>query len=154
MLVVLVVVLLLLSSSRFGGSGTYMMFGWLQTFDAFPNIRFDAGVIRRQYLEDYGTQYSDEYNLQRHVNMVDSQGNTLFLVACQNGHAKIPKYLLEKGANPSHQNNQGQTALHYAMTYGFYELGSWLVDSVEGAGADDTLVNKFDLGPYDGLTLE
>ena len=86
--------------------------------------------------------------------MVDSQGNTLFLVACQNGHAKIPKYLLEKGAYPSHQNNQGQTALHYAMTYGFYELGSWLVDSVEGAGADDTLLNKFGLGPYDGLTTE
>eukprot|EP00750_Incisomonas_marina_P020529 INCI4048.3.p1 GENE.INCI4048.3~~INCI4048.3.p1 ORF type:complete len:2134 (-),score=426.39 INCI4048.3:1814-8215(-) len=125
-----------------------------KTFDAFPNIRFDSGVIRRQYLEDYGTQYSDEYNLARHVNMVDAQGNTLFLVACQNGHAKIPKYLLEKGANPSHQNNQGQTALHYAMTYGFYELGSWLVDGVEGAGANDTLENKFGLGPYDGLTTD
>lgn len=86
--------------------------------------------------------------------MVDSQGNTLFMIAVQNGHEKIPKFLREKGANPSHQNNQGQSALHYAMTYGFYELGSWLVDSVAGAGANDTVNNKFGLGPYDGLTLE
>jgi ankyrin repeat protein len=126
----------------------------MQTFEAFPNFRFDTGVVRRQYLEDFGTQYSDEYNLQRHVNMVDDQGNTLLLIAVQNGHEKIPKFLLEKGANPNHQNNQGQTALHYAMTYGFYELGSWLVDSVEGAACTDTLLNKYGLGPYDGLTSE
>ena len=122
-----------------------------QTFGVFPRIRFDRNNVRRPFLEDFGTQYSEEYMLTRNVNMVDGAGNTLFVVACQNGHQKMPQLLLEVGANPNHQNNLGNTALHYAMTYGFYELGSWLVDAEIGAGADDTLLNVHGLGVYDGL---
>ena len=50
------------------------------------------------------------------------------------------------------QNKQGNTALHFAMSYQFYDpLGSWLTDPEQGAGADDSLMNKFELGVYDGL---
>ena len=53
---------------------------------------------------------------------------------------------------PFLQNKQGNTALHFAMSYQFYDpLGSWLTDPEQGAGADDSLMNKFELGVYDGL---
>ncbi len=45
---------------------------------------------------------------------------------------------------------QGCTALHYAMEYSFFELGSWLADPAKGGASDDVL-NKAGLGPYDGL---
>ena len=87
------------------------------------------------------------------VNITDNKGNTMFIVAAQNGALNIAKFLLKKSANPNHQNAQGQTALHYAMAYDFFELGSWLT-SEDGAKADDTILNMHDLSPYDGLSPE
>ena len=37
------------------------------------------------------------------------------------------------------------------MTYGFFELGSWMADKENGGGCNDTLLNMFELSPYDGL---
>ena len=59
--------------------------------------------------------------------------------------------LVAKGANPNCQNNEGQTALHFAMVYNFFDLGAWLCDAEHGAGADDMIVNQWGMGPYDGL---
>ncbi len=42
--------------------------------------------------------------------------------------------------------------MHFAMAYGFYELGSWMADRDTGPGADDQILNRFGLGPYDGLS--
>jgi ankyrin repeat protein len=86
-----------------------------------------------------------------HINKTDEFGNTLLLIAAQNGHDKIAKYLCSKGANANHQNNQGQTAAHYAMSYNFFDLGAWLLDPENGPGASDDIQNKFGLGPYDGI---
>ena len=61
--------------------------------------------------------------------------------------------LIQKGANPNHQNKGGQTAGHYANAYQFYDYLSWLYDP-EGGGADDTVENMYGLGPYDGLSVE
>lgn len=53
---------------------------------------------------------------------------------------------------PLGQNKQGQTAGHYAVSYQFFDLSEWLFShDGTGAGADDTVENKFGLGPYDGL---
>ena len=71
-------------------------------------------------------------------------------VSAQNGNEKIAKLLIEKGANANHQNRQGQTPGHFANSYGFWDMLSWLFDP-EGAGADDTITNRFGLGVYDGL---
>ena len=57
----------------------------------------------------------------------DNSGNTLLLVAAQHGRRRICRLLVAKGANPDHQNAQGHTALHFAMSFRFYELGGWLV---------------------------
>lgn len=41
------------------------------------------------------------------------------------------------------------------MSYQFFELSEWLyLQDGTGAGADDTIENKFGLGPYDGLQAD
>ena len=117
-----------------------------------PDRRFDPHMVDSQYLPDFGTQYTSDYERATfHMNKVDSHGNTLMLLAAQNGALKIAKLLLKKGANANHQNKQGQCALHYAMEYNYFDMGTWLADGENGAGADDTLENQFQLTPYDGL---
>lgn len=56
--------------------------------------------------------------------------------------------LLRRGANINHQNNKGNTALHYAMAYDSEgALGEMLISN----GADDSMDNKQGLSCYDGL---
>jgi ankyrin repeat protein len=43
----------------------------------------------------------------------DYHGNTLFILACQQGSKKLAKFLLRRGADMNVQNNGGNTALHY-----------------------------------------
>ena len=88
-----------------------------------------------------------------HHQQTDEFGNTLLHIGCQNGNEKVTRLLLAKGANPNHQNKQGNTAGHYAVGYHFYDLATWLFDA-EGGGADDRLENKWGLTPYDGLSPE
>ena len=117
-----------------------------------PDRRFDPQNVDSPYLLDFGSQYVTDYERQRfHMNKVDQFGNTLLLIAAQNGNMKIAKMLFAKGANVNHQNKQGQTALHYAMEYNYFDFGTWLADSQNGGGADDTVENQFQLTAYDGL---
>ena len=119
-----------------------------------PDRRFDPQNVDSQYLNDFGTQYVTDYERQRfHLNKVDQFGNTLLLIAGQNGNMKIAKMLFAKGANVNHQNKQGQTALHYAMEYNYFDFGTWLADGQNGGGGDDTLENQFQCTPYDGLGI-
>ena len=55
----------------------------------------------------------------------------------QNGHLDLVELLLSKSCNVNVQNNGGQTALHMAMEYDYYDCISKLVES----GADKTLKN-------------
>ena len=115
---------------------------------------FDSAIVKVPYVEDFGTAYVDAYERETfNLNKVNDHGNTLLHVAAQNGNMKIAKVLLEKGANPNHQNKGGQTAGHFANAYQFYDFLSWLFDPA-GGGADDTLENQYGLGPYDGLSVE
>ena len=58
--------------------------------------------------------------------------------------------LVRKGANPNHQQQLGNTAMHYAMAYKFHELAAWLADPEKG-GADDTILNQKGNSVYDGI---
>lgn len=108
-------------------------------------------IPQAQYVPEHGTVYLSSYErLPFHANKTDEHGNTMLSLAAQNGNAKIVKYLLAKGANPNHQNHQGQTAAHFAIAYQFFDLSTWLFEN----GADDTLENKYGLSAYDGLSNE
>merc|ERR1712224_220495 len=67
--------------------------------------------------------YVDAYERETFsLNKVNEHGDTMLHVAAQNGNVKIAKLLVEKGANPNHQNKGGQTAGHFANAYQFYDF--------------------------------
>ena len=77
----------------------------------------------------------------------DQFGNTPLIIACQNGNARIVKALLRHGAGIDAQNKQGCTGLHYCIAYGFNALSDYLI----AKGANDKLLNKAGLSPYEGI---
>lgn len=92
---------------------------------------------------------ANKYN----VNTMNDSGDNLLMIVSQSGTLKITQFLVSKGIDVNHQNNDGQTALHYALEYNNYDIASWLVDP-DGGGANDTLRNKFDLTAYEGMREE
>lgn len=123
-----------------------------EALDYLPNKKFDKSLVQAQYVVDHGTVYVDGYEkLSFHINKTDEKfGNTMLMMACQNGNMKIIKYLIAKGANPNAQNKVGQSAAHFAIAFKFFDVSHWLFEN----GGDDTLVNKYGLTPYDGLLPE
>lgn len=123
-----------------------------EALDYLPSKKFDKSLIKSQYIQDHGTVYVHGYeSLAFHINKVDEAfGNTMLMLACQNGNTKLVKYLIAKGANPNAQNKVGQTAAHFANAFKFYEVSQWIFEN----GGDDTLANKYGLTPYDGLLPE
>jgi len=116
-----------------------------------PDEYFDEVNTKVQFVSEVGTAYTDQYERQiLKINKPDEYGNTLLHLAAQNGSTRIAKILIQKGANPNHQNKQGQTPGHFAIAYQFYDLASWLFDA-EGGKGNDMLTNLYGLGPYDGL---
>ncbi|CAN0141239.1 unnamed protein product, partial [Ectocarpus sp. 12 AP-2014] len=124
-----------------------------EILEPLPDRRFDTSTIRVPYVTGFGTAYADAYEQEPfNLNKTDDHGNTLLIVAAQNGNLKMAKLYVYKGANPNHQNKAGQSAGHYAVSYQFFEMSEWLfLQDGNGGGADDTLENSFGLGPYDGL---
>lgn len=82
------------------------------------------------------------------IDAEDERGNTLLLVAAQNSNKKLAEMLLVRGAAINHQNAQGNTALHFALTFGAEgQLGEYLIEH----GADDTIENVEGMTAYDGV---
>ena len=77
----------------------------------------------------------------------DQHGNTLFILACQQGSKKLAKFLLRRGSYINAQNHAGNSALHYLNEYNHTNLADWLVRK----GADDTLKNVEGLTAYEGV---
>ena len=76
-----------------------------EALDQIPSKRFDPQLVKAAYVEDFGTAYMDAYEqMAFNLNKVDEFGNTLLIISSQNGSQKIAKLLVEKGANPNHQN--------------------------------------------------
>ena len=49
------------------------------------------------------------------VDVRDENGNSLLIIACQNGNKKIVKFLLRRGANMNLRNHKGNTPLHFCF---------------------------------------
>lgn len=81
------------------------------------------------------------------VDVVDKFGNTPLLVACQNGHGRLAKMCVRYGADVCAANNKRNTALHFAVQYGFDALGDFLVEK----GASRDARNDDGRTPYEGL---
>lgn len=73
------------------------------------------------------------------INVRDMYGNTLLVIACQNGNKRIAKSVLRRGADINARNHKGNTPLHYCYTYGYGDtLGQYLIKK----GADPSLRNN------------
>ena len=79
----------------------------------------------------------------------DQHGNTLFILACQQGNKKLGKFLLRRGADMNAQNNGGNTALHYLYEYKHIALAEYLVRK----GGDDSIKNGEGLTVYEGTSI-
>ena len=88
-----------------------------------------------------------------HVDVRDTAGTTVLMVACQNGYTRLAKRCLKLGADVNAQNVHGNTALHYAFRYAFHGLGEYLIAK---AHADVSVLNLdgetcYDVADWSGV---
>jgi len=81
------------------------------------------------------------------VNIADKYGNSLYILACQQGSKKMVKLLLRRGAHMDQQNLAGNTGLHYCFAYSHKVLADYLISK----GANDQILNMDGLTCYEGL---
>lgn len=84
------------------------------------------------------------------VDTRDLHGNTLFILACQQGSKRQAKFLLRRGANINAQNNSGCTCLHFLYEYRHNELAEYL----QRKGADTSVLSVAGLTVFEGLTQD
>ncbi|KRX04681.1 Ankyrin repeat-containing domain [Pseudocohnilembus persalinus] len=87
--------------------------------------------------------FNDHPNLS--VEQTDSQNNTLLIVAAQCGNIEIIQFLLSKFKDINHQNIDGDTALHKALSYGNDHAADLLILN----GAFQNIKNNNGLTPWD-----
>lgn len=80
----------------------------------------------------------------------DENGNSLLIVAAQQGSMRFVKFLLRRHADFNIQNLHGNTALHYCFQYSFNKLAEYLI----AKGANDAILNKDGLTCYEGLNAD
>lgn len=108
----------------------------------------DTDAVFSQCRNGHIKRVEEAINLGFKVDTEDEKGNTLLLVAAQNSNKRLVELLLFRGADINHQNAQGNTALHFALTYDSDgTLGEYLI----AHGANDMLENIHGLTPYDGV---
>lgn len=84
------------------------------------------------------------------VDIRDSNGNTLLMIAAQNGHEELCRMLVARGADVNACNARGNTPLHFAYGYGYVELGEYFRNECDGR--DDKL-NDDGESVYDCFTM-
>jgi ankyrin repeat protein len=81
-------------------------------------------------------EYIDNIDSFVSVTSKDQAGNTLLHIACQNGNKRIVKMLLRRGARLDEVNTSGFTSLHFCYSFGYQDLGQYLISK----GANDGIL--------------
>jgi ankyrin repeat protein len=82
------------------------------------------------------------------INTRDMNGNTIFMIACQNGLRRMAKLALRYGADINCQNYHGNTALHFCYAFGY---GNTLGAYLSSKGADVNIRNCVGATCHEGL---
>ncbi|EQC29502.1 hypothetical protein SDRG_12750 [Saprolegnia diclina VS20] len=85
-----------------------------------------------------------------HVNAQDENGNSLFVLACQQGNKNMCKFLMRRRCDTTMQNFRGNTGLHYCYEYKWTELAEYLKEK----GVRDDIPNADGLMCYEGISSE
>lgn len=99
-------------------------------------------------IEGKNKQFLKQY--EKYKNIIDInqrliEGNTLLIICAREGNFAIAKFLCDKGIKVNIQNNNGNTALHYAIGNQFYSIA----DILTRHGAREDISNKRGLLPWD-----
>lgn len=78
---------------------------------------------------------------------LDSFGNTLFHISCQNGNKRIAKLAIKYGGDMDVQNSKGNTGIHFLFAYGYPDVAEYFISK----GADETIKNEAGLAPRQGI---
>jgi hypothetical protein len=84
------------------------------------------------------------------INAADKYGNSLLILAAQQGSKRMCKFLLRRGADVNAQSLTGNTVLHYCFAYSHVPLAEYL----KSRGGDDSIVNLDGLTCYEGLSMD
>lgn len=114
-------------------------------------------VFEIDFLNDY-----DIFSLARHGRYVeleslflngidpdskDSFGNTILIIAAQNGNKRIAKMALRYGAQINMFNIMGNTALHFCNEYNYIDLAEYLISK----GANQNIKNLREFKASEGV---
>ena len=80
----------------------------------------------------------------------DNFGNTILIVASQNGNKRIVKLALRYGSKINLFNIMGNTALHFCYEYNYYEIADYL----KSKGANPNIKNIRNLKATDGIRIK
>ena len=75
----------------------------------------------------------------------DNNGDSLLIIATKENLINIVKYFLEKGADPNLTNNFGNTAMHYAISFKYFDIA----DVLKKNGAREDITNYKGLIPWE-----
>lgn len=113
----------------------------------FPQLASMVRNNRVKELEAIVDDFESKVSLDQEE---EGTGNTLLIVACQNGNKRICKILLRRGASINKRTKSGNSCLHFCFAFGFRELGEYLIEK----GADESMRNVDGLTCYEGLSGE
>ncbi|OQR97515.1 hypothetical protein THRCLA_06919 [Thraustotheca clavata] len=90
------------------------------------------------------------FDLGVNINARDDNGNSLFILACQQGNKSMCKFLMRRRCDLNLQNFRGNTGLHYCYEYKWTELAEYLKEK----GAKDDIPNAEGLMCYEGISKD
>ena len=92
-------------------------------------IRFGGGNEFKEMMEHHKNINIDAFDL---------NGNTLLMIACEEGNSEVVSVLINLGASLNYQNFHGETALHFAAKKRNLEI----IDLLTQAGANDRITDN------------
>ncbi|KDO28953.1 hypothetical protein SPRG_06054 [Saprolegnia parasitica CBS 223.65] len=129
------------------------VFAEMDDDDEPPSPVSDADNIRKAVLYTRNNNVKElesMFDAGVHVNAQDENGNSLFILACQQGNKNMCKFLMRRRCDTNMQNFRGNTGLHYCFEYKWHELAEYLKEK----GVRDDIPNADGLMCYEGISSE